>query len=280
MLVAHGMSEHGGRYARLAQALRAARLAVYALDWPGHGRSVRNAGELGHIADRDSCGYALEALQQVRRRVEEECGTAPLFLLGHSMGSFLSQHYVVEHGVGLAGLILSGCSGSMGLLRAPGVALMRLESSLLGVRHRSALAEALAFGSFNRRFAPARTPADWLSSDEAEVDKYLSDRLCGFRCSSGLWGDLLASGASLSDPRRLSRIPKDLPVLLLAGTADPVSQGRHGPQLLAKNYRSAAIADVTVNVYTGARHELFNEIPACRKQVTEDLLDWLGERLS
>lgn len=276
LLVAHGMAEHGARYARLAQALNAAGWAVYALDWPGHGRSVDSAAELGHFADHDGWNYALDALHRVRERAAQEQGGKPLFLLGHSMGSFLSQYYAVEHGEGLAGVILSATTGDMGPTRAAGALLLKLEGMLLGVRHRSALAEALSFKAFNKKFAPARTPADWLSRDAAEVDKYVSDPLCGFRCSAALWASLLGAGALLRDPRRLSRVPKSLPVLLIAGSKDAVSGGAHGPELLAQAYRDAGLKDLTVKIYEGGRHELLNEIPQCRDQVTADLLGWLG----
>ena len=279
LLIAHGMAEHGARYARLAQALNQAGWAVYALDWPGHGRSVRSADELGHFADHDGWNYALDTLHRVRRQVAQEQAGKPLFLLGHSMGSFLGQHYLVEHGEGLAGAILSATSGSMGAMRAPGALLLRLEGALLGVRHRSALAEALSFKAFNKKFAPARTPADWLSRDHAEVDAYVADPLCGFRCSAALWASLLSAGASLRDPQRLSRIPKSLPVLLIAGSDDAVSGGAPGPELLAQAYRAAGLSDVTVKIYEGGRHELLNEIPQCRDRVTADLLDWLPSRL-
>jgi len=276
LLVAHGMAEHGARYARLALALNAAGWVVYALDWPGHGRSVRGAGELGHFADRDGWRYALDALQLVRRQAAQEQAGLPLFLLGHSMGSFLGQHHIVEQGEGLAGVILSASSGSMGPMRAPGALLLRLEAALLGARHPSALAEALSFKSFNKKFAPARTSADWLSRDPAEVDKYVADPLCGFRCSASLWASLLGAGASLLDPQRLSRIPKSLPVLLIAGSDDPVSFGAKGPELLLRAYRAAGLKDVTVKIYEGGRHELLNEIAQCREQVTADLLNWLS----
>lgn len=278
LLVAHGMAEHGARYARLAQALNAAGWAVYALDWPGHGRSVRSPAELGHFADHDGWNYALDTLHRVRLQVAQEQAGKPLFLLGHSMGSFLSQHYMVEHGAGLAGVILSATSGSMGAMRAPGALLLRLEGALLGVRHRSALAEALSFKAFNKKFAPARTAADWLSRDAAEVDLYVADPLCGFRCSAALWASLLSAGASLRDARRLSRIPQALPVLLIAGSEDAVSGGAQGPELLARAYGSAGLKDVTVKIYEGGRHELLNELPACRDQVTAELLDWLNRR--
>ncbi|MDB5975089.1 MAG: alpha/beta hydrolase [Nevskia sp.] len=277
LLVAHGMAEHGARYERLAQALNAAGWAVYALDWPGHGRSVDSAAELGHFADHDGWNHALDALHRVRGRAAAAQGGKPLFLLGHSMGSFLSQYYIVEHGEGLAGVVLSATTGDMGPTRAAGAVLLKLESMLLGVRHRSALAEALSFKAFNKKFAPARTPADWLSRDAAEVDKYVADPLCGFRCSAALWASLLSAGASLRDPRRLSCIPKSLPVLLIAGSKDAVSGGAHGPEMLAQAYRAAGLNEVTVKIYEGGRHELLNEIPQCRDQVTADLLGWLGK---
>lgn len=276
LLVAHGMAEHGARYARLAQALNGAGWAVYALDWPGHGRSVRSADELGHFADHDGWNYALDTLHRVRQQVEQEQAGKPLFLLGHSMGSFLSQCYMVEHGEGLEGVVLSATTGDMGPTRAAGAVLLKLEGVLLGVRHRSALAEALSFKAFNKKFAPARTPADWLSRDPAEVDQYVADPLCGFRCSAALWASLLSAGASLRDPHRLSRISKILPVLLIAGSRDAVSGGARGPELLAQAYRAAGLNDVTVKIYEGGRHELLNEIPRCRDQVTADLLAWLS----
>jgi len=276
LLVVHGMAEHGARYARLAQGLNGAGCAVYALDLPGHGRSVRSPEELGHFADREGWTYALDALQLVRRQAAQEQAGLPLFLLGHSMGSFLGQHYIVEHGEDLAGVILSASSGSMGPMRAPGALLLKLEAALLGARHPSALAEALSFKAFNKKFAPVRTPFDWLSRDPAEVDQYVADPLCGFRCSASLWASLLAAGASLLDPQRLARIPKSLPVLLIAGSDDPVSFGAKGPELLSRAYRAAGLKEVTVKIYEGGRHELLNEIAPCREQVTADLLEWLN----
>jgi alpha-beta hydrolase superfamily lysophospholipase len=278
LLVAHGMAEHGARYARLAAALNGAGWAVYALDWPGHGRSVRSPEELGHFADREGWRYALDALHEVRQRVAQEQKGKPLFLLGHSMGSFLSQHYIVEQGAGLAGVILSASSGSMGALRVPGLLLMRAEAALRGVRHRSALAEATSFKAFNKKFAPNRTSADWLSRDAAEVDQYVADPYCGFRCSAGLWASLLSAGAVLCDARRLVRIPQGLPVLLVSGSEDAVGDQGRGPKLLARAYEFVGMKDVTTRIYDGARHELLNEIPECRERVTADLLEWLQQR--
>ena len=267
------MAEHGARYARLGAALSAAGFAVYAQDLPGHGRSVREAAELGHVADRDGWRVSLSAINAVRGEIERRHPAVPLVLLGHSRGSFLLQHYLFEHGRGLAGAVFSAGTADMGPLRAFGLLLMRAEARLLGPGHRSALAEALTFKDFNRRFRPARTGFDWLSHDADEVDAYIRDPLCGFRCSAALWIELLEAGGQLRDPQRLARIPKSLPVLLLNGAADPACRFEAGAHALAELYRQAGLSEVTQQVYAEARHELLNDV--CRDQVTQDLIAWL-----
>lgn len=275
--IVHGMAEHGGRYARLAAALTAQGFAVYAQDLPGHGHTVESASQLGHIAAHGSWARLLSAVHGVRAHLERAHAGTPLFLLGHSMGSFIAQHHLVEHGAGLAGAVLSATSGSLGAMRAVGLKLNQAQIRLFGPDHRSALTEAMTFKAFNKVFKPNRTSADWLSHDTAEVDAYVSDPYCGFRCSASLWAGLLKAGGALLDAQRLARIPRDLPVKLIAGSEDPVCDGGRGSHLLAAHYREAGLSDVTTLIYEGARHELLNE--SCREAVTADLLDWLHERL-
>ncbi len=278
VLIVHGMAEHGARYTRFAAALNAQGYAVYAPDLPGHGRSVGVGDTRGFFAERDGWAYTLAAIDGVRRQIAQQHAGLPLLLFGHSMGSFLGQHYLVEHGAGLAGAVLSATSGSLGPTRGLGALLLRGEGLLFGKRHPSALAEALSFKTFNKRFdtkaAPVRTAFDWLSRDPLEVDRYIGDPLCGFRCSAQLWVDLLDAGATLCDAQRLARIPPDLPLLLIAGGDDPVSQGATGPNLLAAAYRKAGLRDVDVKIYPQGRHELLNDV--CRDEVTADLLTWFA----
>jgi alpha-beta hydrolase superfamily lysophospholipase len=282
LLVVHGMAEHGARYERLARALTADSIAVYALDLPGHGQTAKE-GEHGHFADRDGWRVALEAIDAVHHELAEdlrrphEKRAVPVFLLGHSMGSFLVQHYLVEHGSRLDGAILSATTGDLGSFRPIGLTLLRIEALIRGRRHRSKLANALSFEQFNKKFKPARTDFDWLSRDPAEVDKYIADPLCGFLCSAGLWIDLLAACADLADAKRLARVPKQLPILLIAGSADPVCNGAAGPTALAQAYRGAGLKNVTTSIYEEARHELLND--TCREEVTAELRQWLVAHL-
>lgn len=269
------MAEHGGRYERLARALTGRGYAVYAHDLPGHGP---HAQLQGHFADRRGWRVAISSIREVQRVAQREHPARPQFMLGHSMGSFLVQHFVADSGASLAGAVMSATSGDLGPLRRVGLALLRAESVLYGRRHASALAELLTFKGYNRRFRPVRTPFDWLSRDRAEVDKYVADPHCGFRCTTGLWIDLLDASGKLTQENRLRRIPRTLPVLLIAGGDDPVGNGHRGPRALERCYLQVGLRDVTVKVYEGARHELFNE--TCRDEVTGDLLGWLDARMA
>jgi alpha-beta hydrolase superfamily lysophospholipase len=272
--IIHGMAEHAGRYARLAGALTAAGYAVYAQDLPGHGRTARTPDELGHFGDQDGWIRTLSAINSVRERIEREQPDLPVFALGHSMGSFLLQDYVIEHGTDLAGAIFSAGTGDVGPLRTIAIGLIRAESMWYGMRRRSAVAETLTFKDFNRRFKPNRTAFDWLSRDEGEVDRYVDDPLCGFRCTCRLWLDLLQASARLADPERLARLPRALPVLIMAGSEDGATRGEDGPRALQALYQDVPLGDVSLRLYPGARHELFNE--TCRAEVTAELVQWLG----
>jgi alpha-beta hydrolase superfamily lysophospholipase len=150
---------------------------------------------------------------------------------------------------------------------------MRIEAALLGAAHRSALAEALSFRAFNRRFRPNRTTADWLTRDTAEVDAYLADPLCGQRCSAGLWRALLSAGAGLTAAAALQPVPETLPILLITGARDAVNQDGRGAAQLADAYRRRGLQDVELKTYAEARHELLNE--RNRDEVTEDVSRWL-----
>ena len=145
----------------------------------------------------------------------------------------------------------------------------------MGAHGRSPLLHSLAFGAYNKQFEPVRTEADWLSRDSAEVDKYIADPLCQFRPTLQLWIDLLGALDEIAKPARQERIPKQLPIYVIAGTRDPVSAYGRGLEQLLSAYHAAGLQRVTCRFYPEARHELFNETN--RDEVTRELLAWLDE---
>lgn len=273
--IVHGMAEHGGRYAYLAHALTTQGYAVYAQDLPGHGHSVASEAERGHDADHGGWALAQRAIHRVRAEIGARHGALPLVMLGHSRGSFLLQAYLLDHAAGLAGAVLSSGTASLGAARLPGLWLMQIEARLRGAAHRSALAEKLTFARFNRQFAPNRTAFDWLSRDPAQVDAYIADPLCGFRCSAALWRDLLREAGKLGNPARLAALPKDLPLLLLNGSDDPAANGATGAQRLLQRYQQAGLTRITAHVEAQGRHELFNDV--CADAITARLSLWLSD---
>ena len=274
LLLVHGMAEHAARYKRLAERLSALDIAVYGVDLPGHGLSISENFPQGHFADKDGWNFALEAIEQAHDFVQREHPHTPIFLMGHSMGSFLAQHYVRRHSRELAGAVYSATTGTLGPTRVIGAVLMRAEKAIKGPRNPSALGEAMTFSEFNKQFKPARTDFDWLSRDPDEVDEYLSDPLCGFRVSSQLWLDLLAANSNLMAPAFVAGIQnKKLPVLMISGDHDPVCQNAKGTVGLAQAYEKAGLSDVTVSVFPNGRHELLNDI--CRDDVEQLLERWI-----
>ena len=273
--IAHGLAEHAARYARLAEALNSAGYAVYANDHRGHGRSVKSAADLGFFAERDGWRKCVSDMWQLNRHIAATHPALPIVLLGHSMGSTLAEQFMGDHGDALAGVALSGANGKPALLARIGGAITWAERARLGARGKSKLVQALTFDAFNKKFAPARTAFDWLSRDPADVDKYVADPLCGFSATVQLWIDFLDGWAAVSRAAHRNRMPKALPVYVIAGSRDPVSGGTRQLEPWMAEYRAAGLANLAHKFYPEARHELFNETN--RDEVTRDLIGWLEQ---
>lgn len=276
MHVAHGMAEHAGRYARLAEALTAEGFVVYANDHRGHGKSAKPR-ELGHLGDRAGWASCLDDLRALIRAEKAAHAGLPFVLLGHSMGSFMTQELLFDLSRELDAAILSGSNGKPTPLAAAGRLVARAERLRVGPRGVSKLLGKLSFEAFNETFAPNRTAFDWLSRDEAEVDLYVRDPLCGFDCSTATWIEVLDALARIAEPERQARIRKDLPLYVITGAEDAANELGKGVRRLLAAYQRAGLVEVSSRFYQGARHELFNETN--RDEVTRELVAWLAKTL-
>ena len=284
--VAHGMAEHSKRYSRLAKRLGKEGIEVWAADQRGHGETAGNknnkrdkGGLLGHCADEDGFGRVTLDIGVLNKAIRKEYPETPIFLLGHSWGSFIAQNYIEnyegreENSVTLSGCILSGTRGPDGIKIAMGYPTMSFLASVIGERKGSKIAKALADGPYNKAFKPNRTGFDWLSRDEKEVDLYIADPFCGMLCSVGFYRDMARGLKNIHTQEEMAKIRKELPIYIVSGSADPVGDMGESPAALVVAYRHLGIADLETVLYPDARHETLNETN--RDEVQEALVSWL-----
>ena len=270
--IVHGMAEHIARYDRLARALCAAGYAVAGHSHLGHGPEARQE-DLGFFAAKGGWNAVVEDVHKARILLEEHFDRKPHILLGHSMGSFAAREYLLRHARNLKGCILSGTGYFPGALCSAGMVAARLCGLTGGWNKPAPLVNKLAFGGQNKTFEPARTPFDWLSRDEEEVDKYVNDPLCGFLFTARGYYDMFSGLKALSEVPRLKLMPSDLPVHFISGSADPVGSNGQGVEAVSRQFIAAGMKKTDVRLYEAARHELFNETN--REEVTRDLIAWL-----
>jgi alpha-beta hydrolase superfamily lysophospholipase len=249
----HGMGAHLLRYDHLAATLAGAGFLVQGQDHRGHGATARSDDALGQLG---AAGWnsLVDDINVLVERTHDRLPDLPIVLLGHSMGSFAAQQYVLDHSTRIAGLALSGTAAID--LMEPGLDLDR----------------PIDLSAFNAPFEH-RTGYEWLSRDDAQVDAYVADSRCGFGLDVEGGKAMFVRARDVADPERLAGIRKDLPVHVMVGDRDPVNGQLALVNALVTRLRSAGLTDVTLTVWPEARHEIFNETN--RNEVEADLLAWL-----
>ncbi|SFI07282.1 MULTISPECIES: alpha/beta fold hydrolase [unclassified Bacillus (in: firmicutes)] len=274
--IAHGMAEHAGAYTECIEALLKAGYGVYAHDHRGHGKTVQQEEDYGHFEPNIGWNQAVSDVIFVSELICKE-HTHPLFLLGHSMGSFLSRRAVQLRGELYNGLLISGTGGNPGLLGVIGHKVATIEMKLRGEKMKSPMLNFLSFGNFNSHFKPNRTKFDWLSSDTKQVDRYIEDSLCGFICTTSFYRELFNGVLMVNKLEAYKKTPKELPIHIFSGDRDPVGNMGKGVQEVYEMYKKCGVKDVTIRLYENGRHEMFHEVN--RQEVFQDVISWLDERI-
>ncbi|MEC9343147.1 MAG: alpha/beta hydrolase [Pseudomonadota bacterium] len=272
----HGMAEHGARYERFARFLAGRGHAVIAHDHRGHGATTAPDAPLGMFGSGDGWASVIADTAAVNAHLRAMHPDTPLVVFGHSMGATVALDFALTHPAAVDGVALFNISASAPVLLRVFSVLLGIERMFKGSDTPSGLATAMTFSAWNRRFRPNRTEFDWLSRDEAEVDKYVADPLCGFPVSVGLWRALVAAILSTGDDRRLAALPRNLPFCLVGGGEDPVSDRGREIVALSRRLERAGFSDVTAKVYEATRHETLNEIN--RDIAMASFADWLDAR--
>ncbi|HNS16682.1 MAG TPA: alpha/beta hydrolase [Bacteroidales bacterium] len=271
--IVHGMMEHAGRYAPLAEYMTTRGFVVVAEDHFGHGRTAPDPKALGHLDGKKGWQGILRQLKSVMLDFKEHYSGLPFTLMGHSMGSILARHFAILHGEMLDALILSGPDHTTLPLIGAGRVLAGGSGFLYGHHYRNRMLNYLTYKTFNHHFKPNRTAFDWLTTDQETVDNYLNDPLCGYPSTSGFYRGMFHGLLSINRSRNLRHIPDNLPVLLYSGSEDAVGKFSSGPRRIARQLKEAGIRDITMRTYPGGRHEMHNE--SNRQEVFADIADWI-----
>lgn len=274
----HGMAEHIMRYDSFARYLAQNGFVVCGHDHIGHGESVESPEQWGQMPTNGGRDVLVGDVGKMREAIRERLDAGlPHILFGHSMGSFVVRAYISECGQGLAGAIICGTGHITPAMSSAGNALAHLISRARGENYVSKLLGDLSIGAYAKAIENPRTPLDWLSYNEQNVDDYIADKSCGFAFAAGGNATLTALTKEVCTTKSFARIPHDLPLLFIAGDGDPVGNMGEGVRTAARMAQEAGCADVTCTIYEHMRHEILNEDD--RQRVYDDVRAWIEERI-
>ncbi|MCB2293046.1 alpha/beta hydrolase [Clostridium algoriphilum] len=271
--IAHGMGETASRYESFATFLTDNGFVVYANDHLGHGKTAGQIEKLGDLGE-DGFNSMVEDMHGLNEIIKAENVGSPIFLLGHSMGSFLTQRYICLYGNELNGVILTGTCGRRGIIIDIGRIIAKVEIKRIGRCAKSILLNKLMFGRNNNSFNQSRTAFDWLSRDNKEIDEFVDDPYCGSIFTAGFFYDFLGGLKGIESMAEIKNVPKNLPIYIFAGDKDPIGKNGVGVLRLVKTYNKQGIKDLVYKIYKDGRHEMLHETN--KEEVFMDVVKWIN----
>lgn len=275
--LSHGMVEYLGRYNDFAGYLSKCGFIVIGNDHLGHGLTAKEE-DLGYFGEGKS-RTVVDDLYLVTEYAKKTYGDSlPYFLFGHSMGSFMARRYIMTYGKSLTGAIICGTGRQPALILEAGKFLATLIGLIKGDRYRAKILDSIAFGSYNKKISNPISKSAWLTKDEEIVRIYDNDKFCTFKFTINGYKTLFDSIGFIQKKSNIANIPKNLPILLIAGSEDPVGEYGEGVKKVYNNYKENGIEDIRIKLYENDRHEVLNELD--KEDVYNDICQWLFEHLS
>ena len=273
--IVHGMTEHMGRYEAFAAMIATRGIAVAGIDLRGHGQ---NSGD-PEVASFGEGGWqkSVTDIHLFHNHLQERFPGVPLFVLGFSLGSFLLRDYLNTYSTdSLAGAVIMGTGHQPGWLLSAMMGIVSGQIKKVGFDNTSDLIKQLSFGTYNQKFKPNRTEADWLCSSTDALDVYLADPLVRKNISAGLFWELLGSMKRRSSKQEYAHWDKQLPILLISGEEDPVGDRSKGVKAIYRQMQKSGMQHVMLKLMPGARHDVLHEGP----QATALIWEWLEKQLA
>ena len=275
--IIHGIAEYIDRYDEFMSFLADNGIIAVGTDHLGHGKSIESEEQTGFFAYDNGWDYVVRDEEVLRLAMHENYPELPIIVFGHSMGSFMTRTLLIRYPDAFNAAIISGTGNQGAALVNGGLIMGNLVTGLKGAHHYSKFLNNLAFGSYNKIYENPKTEYDWLSRDEANVQKYIDDPLCGFIPSCSLFRDMMTGVKFITNKKNLTAMNKDMPVYFMSGDMDPVGECGKGVQKAYNNFLEAGMKDVSIKLYPGGRHEMLNEIN--KDEVYTDILAWLESKI-
>ncbi len=271
--LSHGMIEFIERYEGLAQYLNEQDILVIGNDHLGHGHTAGRDEDLGYFCPEHMSETVVKDLHTVTEYAKKEYPGIPYFLLGHSMGSFMARRYLMTYGDELTGAILCGTGEQTSATLFAGKTVAGILGAFKGQRYRSEFIRKTSFKGYNDRFEK-RTENDWLTKDQSIVDWYNGHKFCTFGFTINGYKTLFEVLTYIQKQENYNKIPKNLPVYMIAGEDDPVGNYGEGVKHIYQQYKDSGIKDISIKLYPNDRHEILNELD--KETVYADVADWIA----
>lgn len=271
----HGVAEHILRYSDFAEFLAAHGILVAGADHPGHGSTRSVADTRGYL--HGGWKGTVDCIHTLYAHIRQSYPDIPYFMFGHSMGSFLLRTYLFDTRCQISGAVICGTGWQNPFVLCAGRLIARFEAVRLGECGHSKLLQTLIFDAYNKKFSPARTPSDWISTNNAVVDTYCNDPLCGFPVTTQLCREMLDGMRSIQLTGNLKKMSHDLPVLFVSGDQDPVGDMGRGVIRAADAFRKAGMTLTVCKLFSGMRHEILNEIN--KQDAYSHILTWISGKI-
>lgn len=276
--ISHGMQDHILRYGDLIEHLTNKGFIVCGCDDLGHGKTSKLKETDGFFAEKNGDKFVLNDLHTLTTIVKNEYKDVPFFLLGHSMGSFFARAYASKFPNELDGLILCGTSGKVfgtGL----GIKLLDMVMFFKGKKQYCTLVENIMLSSYFKYIEDVKTKKEWVTSDPVKLKEYETDPRTNFRFTASAYKDMLKTLKKVNTNGWAKSLPKDMAILICSGSHDPVGAYGKGICGVYKLLEKQKMSDVQMKLYSGARHELHNELPHIREEFFNDVENWLNQKV-
>lgn len=252
-----GMQEHSERYDHLARYLNDFGISVYVLDAVGQGLNAPRPEDQQKWF-KGAFDTNVSAAHQKVMELKEET-KLPTFIMGHSMGSFMTQRYLELFPDSADKVVIWSSNGPRRMKMACAYMLASILTNKRNWDKPSKFISNASFGPYARTVKNRKTDVDWLSYDEENVKDYIADPYCGAENTHGFWKEFLRGMNELYKKKNLKKVSKNEKILIVAGEEDPVGEMGKGPRRLKEMYENLGVSNVTIFMFPHMRHEIHNE---------------------